>query len=89
MSAKTKKSRVRKRVELSPQLALRLTIDDAVLTLEEWRVVNNFSPRTAQRILHSPDAPIVTQVSAQRKGVTVANNRRWQQSRTRPSGDAA
>ena len=52
MSAKTKKLRVRKRVELSPQLALRLTIDDAVLTLEEWRVVDNFSPRTAQRILH-------------------------------------
>lgn len=86
MPAKTKKSRVRKRVELSPQLALRLTIDDAVLTLEEWRVVNNFSPRTAQRILHSPDdAPVITNLSAQRKGVTVRNNRLWQMSRTRAS----
>jgi hypothetical protein len=80
----TKKNKPRKRVELSPQLALRLTIDDCVLTLEEWRVVNNFSPRTAQRILHSPkDAPPLTDVSARRKGITVANNRAWQQSRTR------
>jgi hypothetical protein len=83
MPAKTKRSRVRKRVHLSPQLALRLTIDDAVLTLEEWLVVNNFSPRTAQRILHSPDAPIITRLSAQKLGVTVSNNRSWQQSRTR------
>jgi hypothetical protein len=82
MSAKTKKSRVRKRVELSPQLALRLTIDDAVLTLEEWRVVNNFSPRTAQRILHSPDAPVTTHLSAQKLGITVRNNRAWQQSKS-------
>ena len=81
MSAKTKRSRARKRVELSPQLALRLTIDDAVLTLEEWRVVNNFSPRTAQRILHSPDAPIITHLSAQNLGITVRNNRAWQTSR--------
>jgi hypothetical protein len=77
------KNKPRKRVQLSPELALRLTIDDCVLTLEEWRVVNNFSPRTAQRILHSPNAPIITDLSAQRKGVTVRNNRAWQASRAR------
>jgi hypothetical protein len=81
MSAKTK--RVRKRVELSPQLALRLTIPDCVLTLEGWRVVNNFSPRTAQRILHSPDKPVITHLSAQRQGIRVRDNRMWQEARAR------
>jgi hypothetical protein len=78
-----KKNKPRKRAQLSPELALRLTIPDCVLTLEEWRVVNNFSPRTAQRILHGPNPPIITDLSAQRKGVTVRNNRAWQASRAR------
>jgi hypothetical protein len=68
-------------VDYPPELALRLTIDDAVLTLDEWRLVNNFSPRTAQRILHGPNPPIITKLSAQRRGITVANNRAWQRAR--------
>jgi hypothetical protein len=77
------KNKPRRQAQLSPQLALRLTIDDCVLTLEEWRVVNNFSPRTAQRILHGSNPPIITDLSAQRQGVTVRNNRAWQASRAR------
>ena len=82
MSAKIKRSRARKRPpQLSPQLAARLAIDDAILTIDEWRIVNDFSPRTAQRILHGANPPITTQLSTQRRGITVGNNRAWQQSR--------
>ena len=83
MPAKIKHSRARKQTQLSPQLAARLAIDAAVLTIDEWRLVNNFSPRTAQRILHGLNPPIITQLSAQRRGITVGNNRAWQQSRVR------
>jgi hypothetical protein len=57
--------------------------DNQVLTFKQWIALNNISARTGRRILAAPDAPIVTQLSARRVGITVANNRAWQQSRER------
>jgi hypothetical protein len=57
--------------------------DDAVLTFKEWCALNGFSPRTGRRILNAPGAPIVTQLSPKRIGITRGNNRRWQASKAR------
>jgi hypothetical protein len=43
--------------------------------------VDRLSQSTAERILRGPksERPIVTQLSAKRRGITVGNNRRWQE----------
>jgi len=55
--------------------------DNQVLTFRQWAALNGISARTGRRILAAPGGPIVTRLSARRFGITVANNRRWQQSR--------
>jgi hypothetical protein len=62
---------------------LSMLLDDQVLTLFEWARLNRISLRTARRILNSGNGPIVTMLSAKRIGITVGNNRAWQQSRER------
>jgi len=59
--------------------------DDEVLSIEEWRLLNNLSPRTAARILAGPkhERPVIVMLSARRRGITRGNNRRWQESRSR------
>jgi hypothetical protein len=57
--------------------------DPQVLTFRQWCALNNFSARTGRRIFQSGAGPIITQLSAQRAGITVANNRAWQASRER------
>jgi hypothetical protein len=57
--------------------------DDQVLTFHEWCRLNRFSERTGRRVLGGSDGPIVTRLSRRRIGVTVRNNRRWQESRAR------
>jgi len=60
--------------------------DDRVLTLAEWRKLNALPERSARRILKDSDSakrPVLTQLSQRRYGITVANNRRWQESRAR------
>jgi hypothetical protein len=57
--------------------------DDQVLTFTEWCTLNSISPRTGRRILAGPERPAVVQLSARRLGVTVRNNRLWQQTRER------
>jgi hypothetical protein len=52
--------------------------DDACLTLVEWGALNSLSERQARRILASADGPVITQLSAKRRGVTVRANREWQ-----------
>ena len=64
-------------------LDLRRLPDDACLSLREWTLLNNLSERQGRRILNGPDGPTVTWLSAQRKGITVRENRRWQESRSR------
>jgi hypothetical protein len=64
---------------------------DQVLMFHEWCRLNRISERTGRRILASGNGPVVTQVSAQRIGVLVKNNARWQASRARklPAADGA
>jgi hypothetical protein len=57
--------------------------DDQVLTFFEWCQLNRISERTGRRILAGPGGPKVTMLSPRRVGITVGNNRRWQQSRER------
>ena len=57
--------------------------DDQVLTFGQWVALNAISKRTGRRILDSGNGPIITQLSAKRIGIKVANNRAWQQSRER------
>jgi hypothetical protein len=55
--------------------------DNRVMTVRAWAALNGFSLSTAERILGGPksERPIITQLSAKRRGITVGNNRRWQE----------
>lgn len=55
--------------------------DDRMLTFAEWCQLNGFSASTGQRLIASGNGPAFVQLSTRRKGVTVAENRRWQASR--------
>jgi ATP-dependent helicase YprA (DUF1998 family) len=57
--------------------------DDQVLSFFEWCQLNRFSERTGRRILKGANGPKVTMLSPRRVGITVRNNRNWQQSRER------
>jgi hypothetical protein len=89
----TKRERARKSRRYSQSRKLPVLInrddDDAVLTIPEWCLLNHISERQGRRILASGTGPIVTQLSANRAGVTRRNNRIWQASRARPSVVAA
>lgn len=55
--------------------------DDRVMSFDDWCNLNGFSRSTGQRIVASGKGPRFIQLSAKRKGVTIGENRRWQQSR--------
>jgi hypothetical protein len=55
--------------------------DDCVMTFDEWCELNGFSRSTGQRIVASGSGPAFVRLSARRKGITIAENRRWQASR--------
>jgi hypothetical protein len=55
--------------------------DDRVMSFIEWCDLNSFSRSTGQRILAGGKGPRFIQLSEKRKGVTVGENRRWQESR--------
>jgi hypothetical protein len=57
--------------------------DQQVLSFRQWCALNGFSERTGRRLLKSGQGPIITGLSEKRIGVTVGNNRRWQESRAR------
>jgi hypothetical protein len=57
--------------------------DDQVLTFPQWCAVNTLGLRTGRRVISGPNGPIVTEMSANRIGITVGNNRAWQNSRAR------
>jgi predicted site-specific integrase-resolvase len=57
--------------------------DQRVMTFRQWCQFNAFSAATGRRLIKAGKGPIVTQLSDRRIGVTVGNNRRWQQSRER------
>ncbi|SHH38438.1 helix-turn-helix transcriptional regulator [Bradyrhizobium erythrophlei] len=55
--------------------------DDRVMSFDDWCKLNGFSRSTGQRLIASGNGPRFIQLSEKRKGVTVGENRRWQQSR--------
>jgi predicted DNA-binding transcriptional regulator AlpA len=55
--------------------------DDRVMSFDDWCNLNGFSRSTGQRIVASGKGPRFIQLSAKRKGVTIGENRQWQQSR--------
>jgi hypothetical protein len=81
---KTKKSR---RYGKSRKFSILIADDDpdSILTFREWCRLNRLGERTGRRILKEPGGPTVTQLSAQRIGISRRNNRAWQASRERPS----
>jgi len=56
---------------------------DRVLTFAEWCELNRIGKRTGRRIIRSGNGPVMTQLSERRIGITVGNNRRWQEARAR------
>ena len=56
-------------------------MDDRCLTFREWCALNGIGQRTGRRILASGNGPVVTQLSERRQGITVRNNRIWQEAR--------
>jgi hypothetical protein len=83
----SKRERARKSRRYSKSRKLPVLVsrddDDAVLTVAEWCILNHISQRQGRRILKKPGGPIVTQLSANRTGITRRNNRIWQMSRER------
>ncbi len=55
--------------------------DDRVMSFDDWCNLNGFSRSTGQRIVASGNGPRFIKLSEKRKGVTIGENRRWQQSR--------
>ena len=55
--------------------------DNQVLTFKQWTALNGISARTGRRILKALGGPTVTRLSPRRIGITVANNRSWQEAR--------
>jgi hypothetical protein len=55
--------------------------DDSVLTFSEWCGCNSFSVPTGRRIKASGLGPQFIRLGVHLLGVTVGENRRWQQSR--------
>jgi hypothetical protein len=60
-------------------------LDSQVLTFAEWCELNSIGLRTGRRILRSGNGPVVTQLSVQRIGITIAADRAWKASRERSS----
>ena len=56
--------------------------DDRVLSFRQWCELNGFSRDTGLRLRKSGRGPVFTQLSDRRIGVTVANNRAWQEWRS-------
>ena len=62
---------------------------DQILTVEQWCCLNGISVRTGRRVIKSGAGPVVTRVSAQRIGIRVKDNARWQVSRARKRNASA
>lgn len=57
--------------------------DQRVMTKHQCAEVNGISIWTLERQIKAGKGPVLTRISDRRIGVTVGNNRRWQQSRER------
>jgi hypothetical protein len=57
--------------------------DQQILTFREWCDLNSISARTGRRILHAPGAPTVTMLTKRCMGISIGNNKIWQEQRAR------
>jgi hypothetical protein len=57
--------------------------EDQALTIPQWCLFNGFSERHGARILAGKDRPKTIQFSDGRIGITIRDNRIWQESRKR------
>jgi predicted DNA-binding transcriptional regulator AlpA len=57
------------------------TDPDAVLTFQEWCLLNGLSHDSGHRLRRSGEGPRFIRISERRVGVTRRENRRWQESR--------
>jgi hypothetical protein len=64
------------------------SLDARVLGFREWCQLNNLSEITGRRLLKAGRGPIITQLSPRRIGITIANNRTWQDARARAPSTA-
>jgi hypothetical protein len=55
--------------------------DDRVMSFDDWCNLNGFSRSTGQRIVAGGNGPRFIKLFEKRKGVTIGENRRWQESR--------
>jgi hypothetical protein len=68
---------------IGPHRGIVARLDSRVLTFAEWCELNSIGLRTGRRILRSGNGPVVTQLSSQRIGITIANDRKWKLTRER------
>jgi hypothetical protein len=82
--AQSKKAREAElRFKREREAALQQKSDHCVLTFLEWCAINAISLSTGRRLISAGAGPVVTRLSPGRLGITVGNNRLWQESRAR------
>src|SRR5262249_57169534 len=79
----------RRRPQRPPLLEHKSVELDRVLSFAEWFALNGIDKRTGGRIIRSGNGPVVTQLSDRRIGITVGNNRHWQEAQARSSWSGA
>ena len=81
MSRSIAKNKRQRRRRPTPHVALPpITNEDQVLTFAEWVALNKIGERTGRKIISSGNGPVITALTERRIGITVRNNRKWQQS---------
>ena len=84
MSAREAQRRAEQSRQSDPAADRELELNQfRVMSFAQWCALNGISPATGHRLLRSGRGPIVTRLSDRRIGITVGNNRRWQESRAR------
>ena len=84
MSARESARRAAQRRQSDPAADRELGLNHfRVMSFAQWCALNGISPATGRRLLRSGRGPIVTRLSDRRIGITVGNNRRWQEARAR------
>jgi predicted DNA-binding transcriptional regulator AlpA len=57
--------------------------DDRILSFRQWCELNGISEKTGRRLVKRGEGPTVTRLTDVKIGVSVRNNRIWQESRAR------
>jgi hypothetical protein len=66
----------------------RVLDNQRVMTKRQCAEVNGISIWTLERLIKAGKGPVITEISDRRVGVTIGNNRRWQQSRERTTANS-